>query len=257
MAALKLPIQGLKDAIVLSTYAWKLVNDKTVKATSDKAASALKVATLKKLVDLAKITVDRANKKSVYYNALTAKTFAVKDKADKAKAANDGVIKADEISHKAMVAAETDPISRCKVRGWAAAQAWRKSKTEADDKIKKDRAAYNTAIKPAVDGTAGTRCELPEAIGGVQGNRIGCEVKLCCGVATRINRDGSISQIESCQPEKAMKFTYKAPWTSDLAPKPVEETWPFVCVWNSEAMKANALPTPYPLPGYNLAPPPA
>jgi len=137
------------------------------------------------------------------------------------------------------------------------AQVAKKRKDGLDKAIAAGRLAYAAEIKAPVDGAAGTRCELPKIAAGVQGARTACNKTTCCGQAWKINRDGSVSRIESCQAVAAMTYTYKAPWLATANRKPAAETWPFVCLFTAEAMKDNKLATPFPLPGYDLKPKPA
>jgi len=206
---------------------------------------------------LAKAGADKINKKTAYYTAIAGKTSKAQAASQKIKDANAAAQKANTANLAAAKKAQAAALQQCKLDGWAAAQATRKAKDDGDLKTTNARAAYKKAIAAPVDGTAGTRCELPKIAAGVQAARPACTGATCCGQAWKINRDGSVSRIESCQAAAAMTYTYKAPWLATDPAAPAAQTWPFVCLFKAEAMKDNKLATPFPLPGYDLKPKPA
>jgi len=206
---------------------------------------------------LAKKAADIVVKNTAFVNGLAAKTAksealfqAIKDKNTASQKKNTGLVAAAK-------AAQKMTLQNCKVRGYNMAQVAKKTKDASDKAIAADRIKYAAEIKAPVDGAAGTRCELPKIAAGVQGARTACNKTTCCGQAWKINRDGSVSRIESCQASAAMTYTYKAPWLATANRRPAAETWPFVCLFTAEAMKDNKLATPFPLPGYDLKPKPA
>lgn len=206
---------------------------------------------------MAKAGAAKITKKTAYYTAVGAKTAKAEAASQKIKNTNIAVQKSNTLNLAAAKKVQAAALQQCKLDGFAAAQAAIKAKGDADKKIVAARDVYKKAIAAPVDGTAGTRCELPKIAAGVQAKRASCTGATCCGQAWKINRDGSVSRLESCQAAAAMTYQYKAPWLATDPAQPAAETWPFVCLFSAEAMKDNKLATPFPLPGYDLKPKPA
>jgi len=204
----------LADTVIRANYDWSVLDKKNKasdKVKTDKNAMVLK---LQKLVALAKITSDGANKKIKYYTDAAAAAKAAQGVAQGLKDANTAGAGAAAKAVASAKAAQKAALSACKVAGYKTAQDARKAKTDADTKMAEAKKAYATKITAPTDGTAGTRCELPAPVGGVQAARAACTGTTCCGQAWTINRDGSVSKIESCQDAKAMTYTYQAPWVN-------------------------------------------
>jgi hypothetical protein len=161
---------------------------------------------------LAKAGADKANKKIAYYTAIGAKTKKAEAAAQAIKDGNTAMQKANTAAIAAAKKVQVTALQQCKLAGFSSAQMAIKAKGDADKKRTAARTAYATKIKAPVDGAAGTRCHLPKAVGGVQGKRGTCTGATCCGQAWKINRDGSVSRLESCQAATAMTYSYQAPW---------------------------------------------